>query len=105
MSKPLAYFQTPPGKKWIKALVITFVIVGLYLIFCTDVAFAGMDDDKIKEMVDKKIGAGSVGQKVLGGAGLVTTGIMAYTGQLKMAVVTLLSTGGILTAYNSGILF
>ena len=105
MAKFLNYFQTPTGKKWLKAFVITVVIVGLYLIFCTDLAYAGMDDNKIKKMVDDKLGSGSFGQKVLGGAGLVTTGIMAYTGQLKIAVITLLSTGGILAAYNSGILF
>ena len=106
MCKFIAKLKIPKYNKICRYALMTLVIIGLYLLFFTDMALAaGMDDDKIKEMVTKKLGAGSVGQSVMGGAGLVTSGIMAYSGQLKMAVITLLSTGGILTAYNSGILF
>ena len=78
-------------------------IVGLYLLL-NDTAFA-MQDDKIVEKVEQSIGSGSVAQKVLGGAGFVGSGIMALSGQVKMALVTIFSMAVLFVTYNAKIIF
>lgn len=78
-------------------------ILGLYFLL-NETALA-MNDAEIIKKVDTAIGSGSVAQKVLGGAGFVGSGVMALTGQVKMALITIFSMAVLFVTYNAKIIF